>query len=101
MEPDEFRSVEIVSGATVSADGVQGMPYSSSTTSYGTGGGGSGGSILMEACNVSGAGLVSAKGGPSRGGIPPGIKQILLGALIRIPLVALPARRGTDAPRAA
>jgi hypothetical protein len=55
----------------------------------------------MEACNVSGAGLVSAKGGPSRGGIPPGIKQILLGALIRIPLVALPARRGTDAPRAA
>ena len=34
--------------------------------SFGAGGGGSGGSILMEACNVSGAGLVSAKGGPSR-----------------------------------
>ena len=60
-------SIEIVSGATVSADGVRGVENTYSTT-YGTGGGGSGGSILMEACNVSGAGLVSAKGGPSRGG---------------------------------
>ena len=60
-------SIEIVSGATVSADGVRGTPYGSDA-SYGTGGGGSGGSILMEACNVSGGGLVSAKGGPSRGG---------------------------------
>lgn len=33
--------------------------------SLGAGGGGSGGSILMEACNVSGDGTVSAKGGPS------------------------------------
>ena len=32
---------------------------------YGAGGGGSGGSVLMEACNVLGAGMVSAKGGPS------------------------------------
>ena len=33
--------------------------------SYGAGGGGSGGSVLMEACNVTGSGTVSAKGGPS------------------------------------
>jgi hypothetical protein len=61
-------SIEIVSGATVSADGVRGMPYGSDASYLGTGGGGSGGSILMEARNVSGGGLVSAKGGPSRGG---------------------------------
>lgn len=61
-------SIEIVSGATVSADGVRGTPYVSDASYLGTGGGGSGGSILMEACNVSGGGLVSAKGGPSRGG---------------------------------
>lgn len=61
-------SIEIVSGATVSADGVRGTPYGSDASYLGTGGGGSGGSILMEARNVSGGGLVSAKGGPSRGG---------------------------------
>ena len=61
-------SIEIVSGATVSADGVRGTPYVSDASYLGTGGGGSGGSILMEGRNVSGAGLVSAKGGPSRGG---------------------------------
>jgi len=61
-------SIEIVSGATVCADGVRGMPYGSDASYLGTGGGGSGGSILMEARNVSGGGLVSAKGGPSRGG---------------------------------
>ena len=61
-------SIEIVSGATVCADGVRGMPHTSSDTSFGSGGGGSGGSILIEARNVSGGGLVSAKGGPSRGG---------------------------------
>ena len=36
--------------------------------SYGAGGGGAGGSILMEACNVSGAGSVTATGGQSVAG---------------------------------
>ena len=45
-------TIEIASGATVSADGTQGATYSS----YVGGGGGSGGSILMETCNMSGGG---------------------------------------------
>jgi hypothetical protein len=36
--------------------------------SYGAGGSGSGGSILLAACNVSGDGTVSARGGSSRDG---------------------------------
>ncbi|MGB1592139.1 MAG: hypothetical protein ACPIOQ_05240, partial [Promethearchaeia archaeon] len=54
-------TIEIASGATVSADGTQGATYSS----YAGGGGGSGGSILMETCNMSGGGIVRASGGAS------------------------------------
>ena len=47
-------TIEIASGATVSADGTQGATYSS----YVGGGGGSGGSILLEALKVSGGGTM-------------------------------------------
>ena len=59
--------IEIASGATVSADGTQGASIYRDP-GYGSGGGGSGGSILMEALNVSGSGTVSARGGASLGG---------------------------------
>ena len=52
-------TIEIASGATVSADGTQGATYSS----YVGGGGGSGGSILMETCNMSGGGSFAPRAG--------------------------------------
>jgi hypothetical protein len=54
--------IEIAIGVIVQADGTSGGNWSG-VTSYGSGGSGSGGSILIEACIVSVAGAVLARGG--------------------------------------